>query len=55
MVEYVATFTLFKPIDLAKVSDVMLYEVVNRGIKSDQELNGSISDIRICIVVGRVI
>lgn len=33
MVEYVATFTLLKPIDLAKGSNVMLYEVVNRGRK----------------------
>ncbi len=31
MVEYVATFTLFKPVDLAKASNVLLYEVVNRG------------------------
>src|SRR5437879_2838430 len=30
-VEYVATFTLLKPIDLAKGNKVMLYEVVNRG------------------------
>ena len=33
MVEYVATFTLFKPIDMAKASNVLLYEVVNRGRK----------------------
>jgi alpha/beta hydrolase family protein len=33
MVEYVATFTLFKPIDLAKASNVLLYQVVNRGRK----------------------
>ncbi len=31
MVEYEATFTLLKPIDMAKSSGVMLYEVVNRG------------------------
>jgi hypothetical protein len=30
-VEYVATFTLLKPIDMAKSSGVLLYEVVNRG------------------------
>jgi Alpha/beta hydrolase domain len=35
MVEYVATFTLFKPVDLAKTSNVLLYEVVNRGRKPD--------------------
>jgi len=33
MVEYVATFTLLKPIDLSKASNVLLYEVVNRGRK----------------------
>jgi alpha/beta hydrolase family protein len=33
MVEYVATFTLFKPIDMEKASRVLLYEVVNRGRK----------------------
>jgi hypothetical protein len=33
MVEYVATFTLSKPIDMAKASNVLLYEVVNRGDK----------------------
>ena len=33
MVEYVATFTLLKPIDLAKASNVLLYQVVNRGRK----------------------
>ena len=33
MVEYVATFTLFKPVDAAKTSDVLIYEVVNRGRK----------------------
>ena len=31
MVEYAATFTLLKPIDLSKSSGVLLYEVVNRG------------------------
>jgi hypothetical protein len=31
MVEYVATFTLFKPVDISKSSGVLLYEVVNRG------------------------
>lgn len=31
MVEYVATFTLFKPIDPAKSSGILQYEVVNRG------------------------
>jgi hypothetical protein len=33
MVEYVATFTLLKPVDMAKASNVLLYEVVNRGRK----------------------
>ncbi len=31
MVEYVATFTLVKPIDLAKANGVLLYAVANRG------------------------
>jgi hypothetical protein len=31
MVEYVATFTLLKPVDMKKASNVLLYEVVNRG------------------------
>ena len=31
MVEYVATFTILKPIDLAKTSGVLLYFVPNRG------------------------
>ncbi len=31
MVEYVATFTLFEPVEMAKSSATMLYEVVNRG------------------------
>jgi hypothetical protein len=31
MVEYVATFTLVKPIDLSKASGVLLYAVPNRG------------------------
>src|SRR6187402_378034 len=30
-VEYVATFALAKPVDLAKASRVLLYQVVNRG------------------------
>src|SRR6187397_839431 len=30
-VEYVATFALAKPVDLAKASRVLLYHVVNRG------------------------
>jgi alpha/beta hydrolase family protein len=30
-VEYVATFTLLKPIEMAKASGVLIYEVVNRG------------------------
>jgi len=33
MVEYVATFTLVKPVDMAKANNVLLYEVVNRGRK----------------------
>jgi hypothetical protein len=36
MVEYVATFTLFKPVDMAKASNVLLYDVVNRGRKLEQ-------------------
>ena len=35
MVEYVATFTLMKPIDMAKANNVLLYEVVNRGRKPE--------------------
>jgi hypothetical protein len=31
MVEYVATFTLLKPIDMKKASGVLFYDVVNRG------------------------
>ena len=31
MVEYAATFTLAKPMDLAKASGVLIYEVANRG------------------------
>lgn len=31
MVEYVATFTLVKPVDMSKASGVLLYEVPNRG------------------------
>src|SRR5262245_53766757 len=30
-VEYVATFTLAKPVDLTKAARVLLYQVVNRG------------------------
>ena len=33
MVEYVATFTLLKPLDAAKTSNVLIYGVVNRGRK----------------------
>ncbi|HWF40091.1 MAG TPA: alpha/beta hydrolase domain-containing protein [Candidatus Acidoferrales bacterium] len=36
MVEYVATFTLFKPMDISKASNVLLYDVVNRGRKLEQ-------------------
>ena len=35
MVEYVATFTLLKPVDMSKASNVLLYEVVNRGRKPE--------------------
>src|SRR5437870_5598415 len=31
MVEYVATFTLVKPVDMSKASGLMTYEVVNRS------------------------
>ena len=31
MVEYTATFTIFKPVDMAKASGVLLYFVPNRG------------------------
>src|SRR6516162_206158 len=31
MVEYSATFTLAKPVELSKASGVMLYDVANRG------------------------
>jgi hypothetical protein len=33
MVEYTATFTLQKPVDMSRSSGVMVYEVVNRGNK----------------------
>lgn len=33
-VEYVATFTLYRPVTMAKSSGVLLYEVVNRGAAS---------------------
>jgi len=32
-VEYAATFTLHKPVDMSRASGVMVYEVVNRGNK----------------------
>ena len=35
MVEYVVTFMLIKPVDMAKSSGVMFYEVLNRGRKMD--------------------
>jgi hypothetical protein len=38
MVEYVATFTLVKPIDMSKASGVMLYDVVNRGNRQAQSM-----------------
>jgi len=31
MVEYSATFTLFKPVDMSKASGVLIYDVPNRG------------------------
>ena len=31
MVEHVATFSLYKPVEMAKSSGIMLYEVVSRG------------------------
>jgi hypothetical protein len=37
MVEYVATFTLTKPVNMDKSSKVMLYEVANRGRKVEIE------------------
>lgn len=40
MVEYVATFTLFKPVDMSKASNVLLYDVVNRGRKLEQVGSG---------------
>jgi hypothetical protein len=33
MVEYTATFTIHKPVDMSRASGVMVYEVVNRGNK----------------------
>jgi alpha/beta hydrolase family protein len=35
-VEYAATFTLIKPVDISKASNVLLYEVVNRGRKLER-------------------
>ncbi len=37
MVEYVATFTLLKPVDMAKSNNVLLYEVVNRGRRPEPD------------------
>jgi hypothetical protein len=37
MVEYVATFTLTKPIDISKGSNLLIYEVPNRGRKVEVE------------------
>jgi hypothetical protein len=39
MVEYVATFTMLKPIDIAKGNGGLFYEVVNRGNKQLQSFN----------------
>jgi hypothetical protein len=35
MVEYVATFTIIKPVDMSKASNVLIYEVANRGHRPD--------------------
>jgi Alpha/beta hydrolase domain len=41
MVEYVASFTLVKPVDMSKANGVLLYDVVNRGNRqSIQVFNG---------------
>lgn len=40
-VEYVATFTLYKPLDMTKSNGVLVFDVVNRGRKIDPEINGS--------------
>ncbi len=32
MVEYVATFKLFKPIDMTKANGLLSYQVANRGL-----------------------
>lgn len=44
LVEYVATFTLFKPVDMGKASNVLIYEVVNRGRKIDPSGNSDGTD-----------
>lgn len=44
MVEYVATFTLLKPIDLSKAGNVLIYEVVNRGRKIDPSGSPAVSE-----------
>ena len=45
MVEYNVTFMLIKPVDMAKASGVLFYEVQNRGRKIDP--GGSAKGIRI--------
>jgi hypothetical protein len=38
MIEYVATFTLVKPVDLSRGSHILIYEAVNRGRKIEPEI-----------------
>jgi hypothetical protein len=45
MVEYVATFTIIKPVDMAKASGVLLYFVPNRG-RVDLTGDGFLADAR---------
>jgi hypothetical protein len=39
MVEYNATFTLYKPLDMSKSNGILIYNVVNRGGKVEPEIN----------------
>jgi hypothetical protein len=48
MVEYAATFSLAKPMDLAKASGVLIYEVANRGriaLASESNDPGAMADL----------
>jgi hypothetical protein len=59
MVEYVATFSLAKPMDMGKTSGVLIYEVANRGrialaTASSDPRNGRLLQARPCPAVERL-